>query len=233
MSVDAGTPSIQTHIPPEILPFIKILEEARLLAQTGRRTVLGLVGAPGAGKTTLARALHRALENQSVVLPMDGFHLSNVVLESLGRRDRKGAPDTFDSAGFVALLERVRRQTPRSGTIYAPEFDRNLDESIGGVISIPDDIPLVIVEGNYLLHKSDGWYPIANCLDRSWFIDPPEALRQERLIQRHERFGMPASQARAWALGTDQRNAELVLTTRSRADRIISAPTDLPADVLV
>lgn len=193
------------------------------LLETGARRVLGIVGAPGAGKSTLAAAVASAFPGRCVVVPMDGFHLAQRELERLGRADRKGAPDTFDAAGYVALLRRLR--APVTGeTVYAPEYRRELHNAVAGAIPVPADVLLVLTEGNYLLLGSDGFGPVADLLDEVWFADQPEPRRLARLVARHERSGKAPSAAHDWAHGPDQRNAELVAATRSRADVVVPMP---------
>jgi pantothenate kinase len=197
----------------------QLVGRARVLAAAGDRRILGLAGAPGAGKSTLAAELVDELGDLAVLVTMDGFHLANSVLDSLSRRDRKGAADTFDVPGYVELLARLRGQT--EGVIYAPRFDRGLDESVGSAVPVLAQTPLVITEGNYLLHSAGGWEHVRPLLDEVWFLAPPDNLRQERLIHRHEHFGRSQADARAWALGTDQRNADLVHRTREAATLVI------------
>lgn len=205
------------------LPEAALARVRALLAQQGvPRVVLGLVGAPGAGKSTLATALQAAFPDASVVLPMDGYHLANSELQRLGRAGRKGAPDTFDAAGYVALLQRLR-QSPRSGdTIYAPEFRREIEEAIAGAIAIEPHHRLVITEGNYLLVDQGPWSQVAALLDECWYVDVNDELRNERLTRRHEEFGRSREDAEQWVAQTDAPNAELVASTRVRADHFFS-----------
>ena len=200
--------------------FEALLERARALCGAGRRRILGLTGAPGAGKSWLAAQLAAALGPDAVVAPMDGFHLANAELARLGRRDRKGAADTFDAAGYVALLQRLR--DPDEELVYAPAFDREIEEAIAGAIGIPRAVPLVITEGNYLLVEAGPWAGVRARLDEVWFLEPDEATRIERLIRRHVEFGKTPEAARAWALGSDERNAAVVRASRSRADVIVA-----------
>lgn len=199
-------------VPPQYLARI-----ARLL-EGGTRCMLGLVGPPGGGKSTLAQALHAAFSERSVVVPMDGFHLAQSELERLGRAARKGAPDTFDAAGYVALLQRLR--TPRAGeVVYAPAFRREIEEPVAGAIAVAAEVPLVITEGNYLL--LDGvWSPVCDLLDEAWFVDGDDSVRVERLVQRHMQFGRGEAEARAWVASTDAPNADLIEATRPRADLV-------------
>lgn len=203
---------------PPVLPAVPPVYLARIAAllQDGRRKVLGLVGAPGAGKSTLALALQQAFPGISQVVPMDGFHLANVELQRLGRAGRKGAPDTFDSAGYVALLARLRDAAPQD-IVYAPEFRREIEEPIAGAIAVLPETRLVITEGNYLLLDDGGWQHVAPLLDDVWYVDVDDALRTDRLTRRHEQFGRSRQDAVDWVAGTDEPNARLVASTRSRA----------------
>jgi pantothenate kinase len=198
-----------------------LIARAQRLAQSAPRSILGICGAPGSGKSTLAGNLLAALGSQAALVPMDGFHLANSELIRLGRRDRKGAIDTFDAGGYVALIRRLRAAD--EAVVYAPEFRREIEEAIAGAIAIPREAPLIITEGNYLLAKAAPWDALAGLLDETWYVDPGETLRQERLIARHVAFGKPPELARSWSLGPDHRNAELIAATRGAADLIITA----------
>lgn len=186
------------------------------------RTLLGVAGQPGAGKSTLAAQLVDGLQAAGVpaaLVPMDGFHLAQRELERLGRADRKGAPDTFDVDGYLALLERLR--APGGRTVYAPELWREIEEPVAGAVPVTPDVEVVVTEGNYLLHDGDGWAGVRSLLDAVWYLDVPDDLRLERLVARHVRHGRSPDAARAWALGPDERNAVLVARTRPRADRLV------------
>jgi pantothenate kinase len=149
---------------------------------------------------------------------MDGFHLAEAELRRLGRHERKGAIDTFDADGFVALL---RRLSEPGGVVYAPEFRREIEEPIAGAIPVPVDVSLVVTEGNYLLASQPPWDEVRVLLDEAWFLEVDEAVRLDRLTARHIAYGRPPAEARARARGTDQRNADLIAATRQRADLII------------
>lgn len=195
----------------------ELIERARRLADPGRRRLLGIVGAPGAGKSTLAAQLVQALGPQlAVLVPMDGFHLANEQLIAQGILDVKGAIHTFDDAGYAALLLRLARQG-EDEIVYAPRFDRSLEESVGSAIRIDPQTPLVVTEGNYLLAESGRWSDAAGCLDESWYLDIDQALRHDRLIARHQAFGKSPQDARHWALNSDEVNARLIASTASRA----------------
>jgi pantothenate kinase len=149
---------------------------------------------------------------------MDGFHLAQAELVRLGRRDRMGALDTFDGAGYVALLRRLRLA---SETVYAPEFRRSIEEPIAGAVAVPPDVPLVITEGNYLLVDEGPWAEVRDLLDEAWYVVQEEERRLELLIARHVEFGKEPDFAREWVMRSDQRNAELIETTRARADALV------------
>lgn len=181
-----------------------------------RRSLLGIVGAPGAGKSTLAEHIAAQFPADVVIVPMDGFHLANAELDRLGRRNRKGAPDTFDAAGFIALLRRLKTPTPDE-IVYAPRFERAIEEPIAGAIPVPPAVPLVVVEGNYLL--LDGpWTPVRGLLDRSAYVATSQAQRQAWLLARHMGFGRSREEATAWIEQTDEPNAVLIEQSSSRAD---------------
>lgn len=187
------------------------------LLQRPGRLILGLVGAPGGGKSTLAARLAADYADLSQVVPMDGFHLANCELERLGRAGRKGAPDTFDAAGFTSLLSRIRTQGDE--IVYAPYFAREIEEPIAGAIAVLPERRLVIVEGNYLL--CDGaWQGVRSYLDESWFVATDEALRNRWLEARHVRYGRSVEEARQWIEVTDAPNARVILQTRDKADWI-------------
>jgi pantothenate kinase len=182
----------------------------------GGRKLLGVVGPPGAGKSTLALALQQAFAEVSQIVPMDGYHLANAELARLGRAGRKGAPDTFDSAGYVALLRRLRAQHGDE-IVYAPEFRREIEEPIAGAIAVLPTTRLVITEGNYLLLEQGAWAEVAALLDDSWYVAIDSGLRNQRLVARHERFGRSPDAAAAWVQSTDEPNARLIEATRTRA----------------
>ena len=195
-----------------------LLARARQLAARGRRAILGVAGPPGGGKSTLARLVVEALGDAAVLVPMDGFHLAQAELVRLGRRDRMGAPHTFDAAGYVALLARVRSAAE---TVYAPEFRRPLEEPIAGAIAVAPDVPLVVTEGNYLLLGDGDWAGVRPLLDEAWYVEMDEETRLRWLIERHVEFGKTPEAARAWVLRSDQANAAVVAATRERADLVV------------
>ena len=202
----------------EVEAALTLVDEA---LRSGSRRLLGIAGAPGAGKSTLAERLVEALGERAVLVPMDGFHLADAALERLGRLTRKGAPDTFDAGGYVALLQRLRTQRPGDAPVWAPMFERELEQPLAGAIEVRAEVPLVITEGNYLLLEDGPFAQVRAMLDACWFVEVPEELRRERLIARHERFGKPPRAARDWALGPDEDNARLVAATRDRADVVV------------
>lgn len=184
------------------------------------RVIIGLVGKPGAGKSTLSSYLIKKLPKDTTALvPMDGYHLSNAQLAWLGRRDRKGAPDTFDSYGYADLLQRIKEN--HNQDIYFPIFHREIEESIAAEGVIHPDTSLVLTEGNYLLLGDAGWNRVAPTLTECWFVDVDDDRRMARLVARHIKFGKSSEEAHAWAHGTDQHNADLIETTKMKADVIV------------
>ncbi|MER5428135.1 nucleoside/nucleotide kinase family protein [Streptomyces sp. NPDC002588] len=210
-----------------MLTFDDLLRRARSLAGDGRRrALLGIAGSPGAGKTTLAERLVRELNGTGepwvAHVPMDGFHLADVELDRLGRRDRKGAPDTFDTPGYAALLHRLRDDT--DDVVYAPGFERVLEQPIAGAVPVEPTARLVVTEGNYLLLGTGAWTRVRAELDEVWFCETDEEERVRRLVGRHVEFGKGHAEAVAWVERSDQRNAELVAATRGRADLVVRIP---------
>jgi pantothenate kinase len=189
-----------------------------LLASGGRR-MLGIAGPPGSGKSTLAASVVAVLGDQAVVVPMDGFHLTDEELDRLGSRMRKGAPDTFDVHGYVSLLRRLHEESDR--TVYAPEFQRERDSSVAGAIAVRPEHALVITEGNYLLLDTPGWREVRRLLDDAWFLDLDENTRLERLARRHMAYGKDRDTAVEWVLGSDEANARIVAATAVRADAVL------------
>ena len=201
-------------------PVRLLLDRARALAGRPGRTILGITGPPAAGKTTLAARLRDELGPAAAYVPLDGFHLAHELLTESGLVERKGAPETFDAAGYVALLRRLR--DPDEGVVYAPRFDRGIEDSIANAIGVPPDVPLVITEGNYLLLRSGPWAHVSALLDEVWYIDLAEETRLRRLIGRHMEFGRDQAQARQRATGSDQRNAVLIEASREHASLVVS-----------
>ena len=203
------------------LTFADLVARARSLVSDGRRAVLGIVGAPAAGKTTLAVELVRAMDGGVAHVPMDGFHLADAELERLGLRDRKGAPDTFDALGYAALLRRLHADEDEM--IYAPGFERVIEQPIAGAIPVPRPARLIVSEGNYLLVDDPRWAKVRPLMTEVWYVDLDREERLRRLVERHLRFGKDEAAAVAWATGTDERNAEIIMATRERADLIVPA----------
>lgn len=267
----AARPEVVTLDVPALAARVRSRLAALRTHDDGARLLLGLAGAPGAGKSTLAAALVAALAAptaaptvapehppaaashgrdpcgsdgaddlpdpddrcgeprpapvRAVVVPMDGFHLADAELVRLGRRDRKGAPDTFDADGYVALLARLRTARAEGRTVYAPEFRRAIEDAVAGAVRVGPEVDVVVTEGNYLLlgPEEDGgrWAPVRDLLDATWFVELPPAVRLDRLTARHAAHGKADDAARAWALGPDEANARLVASTRDRADVVV------------
>ncbi|AWG00474.1 nucleoside/nucleotide kinase family protein [Clavibacter michiganensis subsp. insidiosus] len=202
----------------------RLARRALGLVRDGRRAILAIAGSPGAGKTTLARALvacidARAGDGTAAYVPMDGFHLANATLDRLGRHDRKGAIDTFDGWGVLALVRRIRAETDH--VVYAPSFDRAVDEGVAGAIAVDPAVRLVVVEGNYLLVDAGPWGLLRAELDEAWFCATPGDARFSRLVDRHTAGGRDPDAAQAWARDVDGANAVLIEGTRGRADLVV------------
>ncbi|MCD4527094.1 nucleoside/nucleotide kinase family protein [Nocardioides sp. cx-173] len=190
-----------------------------LLPAAGR--MLGLTGAPGAGKSTLAALL--AARHGATVVPMDGFHLADVELERRGLRQAKGAAETFDVLGYAALLRRVR---DREDLVLAPMFERDLEQPVAGALPVRGEAELVVTEGNYLLLPQQPWPRVRAQLDTVWHVVTDEDLRLERLLARHMRFGKTPAEARAWVERVDGPNGVLIEAVAERADLVLDL-TDL------
>ncbi|MFT3970050.1 MAG: nucleoside/nucleotide kinase family protein [Micropruina sp.] len=206
---------------PPSLTLSEAVDRASELAATGERRLLGLVGPPGAGKSTLSAVLAESIGPRMIVAGMDGFHLANAELLRLGRRDRKGAPDTFDVDGYVTLLRRLRRQ---GHPLYAPLFDRDLEESIGSAVRIEPEVPLVVTEGNYLLFDENGWDAVRSELDEVWYLQVDDVERRRRLVHRRLGHGDNPEHAEQWVHTVDEANALRVVATRALADYLVEMP---------
>ena len=192
------------------------------LSTRGRRSILGITGAPAAGKSTYAEALTAELIGQGhqvALVPMDGYHLAQAALEKLGLAEIKGAPQTFDAAGFVALLKRLREDS--SETVWAPKFDRELEDSIAASIPVPAEVTLVVTEGNYLLLDQGPWATVRTLLDECWYIELDDDVRHARLEARHQTHGRSAEEAHERTFGSDERNAQLIEATAPAADAVL------------
>jgi pantothenate kinase len=189
-----------------------------------RRVVLGIAGAPGAGKSTLAEALVDGIARVQgpdwvAHVPMDGFHLADVQLDRLGARGRKGAPDTFDAEGYAALLRRLVDE-PESW-VYAPGFERTLEQPIAAAMVVPPAARVVVTEGNYLLLPEPRWQRARAALAEVWFVTGDDELRRSRLVERHVAFGKEPDAAVTWVERTDEANAALIAASADSADRVV------------
>ena len=221
---------------PVVATFAELMDRARDRPPGSDRRLIGVVGSPGAGKTTLVEALLHALvstvddqpDGWVAHVPMDGFHLADVELSRLGRLHRKGAPDTFDAAGYAALLRRLHTTHGTDETVYAPSFDRDLEQPVAGAIPVLPECRLVLTEGNYLLLDDDAWRHVRAQLDEVWFLDADDDVRRSRLVERHVRFGKAPTHAEAWVDEVDEPNARLITSTRDNADVLVADSLLLP-----
>jgi pantothenate kinase len=196
-------------------------EIRQLLADRPGRVVVGFTGPPGVGKSTFARRLLDDFGPSAALLPMDGFHLSSAQLDRLGRRHRKGAPDTFDVDGYVAALRRTR-DAYRRGDVYVPAFDRAIEEPVAAGLVVPRDARLVLTEGNYLALADGGWSAVRGLLDRLYYLDCPRDVRRSRLIARHVAGGRGRDGAEAWVDSVDEHNADIIAATEMNCDATLS-----------
>lgn len=217
------------------------IEEAKRrvagLLERNKRVILGIVGAPGAGKSTLAQVLAESFangvpaeytssgkaiegENFSAWVPMDGYHLADVELRRLGRLSRKGAIDTFDARGYRSLLFRIL--DGEDGVIYAPMFERDLEQPLAGAIPVFPWTRLVVTEGNYLLDGTDAWLGVRAAMSEVWYVDVDDDLRRERLVERHIQFGKTPEHARRWVMDVDEINARRIAEHRDQADVFVA-----------
>ncbi|MEO3872118.1 nucleoside/nucleotide kinase family protein [Nonomuraea sp. B12E4] len=196
-----------------------LVRRVRDLVAADDRVLIGIAGCPGAGKSTLAGWLAERLTAAglpAVWVPMDGFHLADVELERLGRLGRKGAMDTFDAHGYLALLRRVRAET--ATLVYAPSFDREIEQPIAGAIPVPPATRVVVSEGNYLLARDEPWRRVRAAMTEVWYVELDDRVRLDRLIKRHIRFGKSPDHAARWVAEVDEPNAERIRATRDDAD---------------
>jgi pantothenate kinase len=213
---------VRTSPPTVSLTLDQLASHAASLIADDSRYILGIAGAPGAGKSTASQAISQKLDSRCTVVEMDGFHLANRELDRLGRREQKGAPETFDADGYAALLHRLRSA---DSIVYAPVFDREIDESIGSATAVEPRTPLIVTEGNYLLLPNGSWPQVRAAIDTVWYLEVPEATRTQRLMKRHSRFGRSSEAAADWVRRVDQPNADMIAAARSRADLIVEIRT--------
>lgn len=209
---------------PEVLDLPED-DVAALLPRLPRRgparpAILGIAGAPGAGKSTLTAALvaaARASGLRVAEVGMDGYHLAQELLIERGQTEIKGAPSTFDAAGYGHLLRRIRA----GERVYAPRYERGAGNPIANAVEVDPAVDLVVTEGNYLLLADGAWAGVRDELDVAWFLELDPQVRRERLLARHLAHGKDAERARAFAFGSDERNAEAVAASRDRADLVL------------
>ncbi len=198
----------------------RIRRRAAGRADPRRRLLVGVAGPPGVGKSTVADALCQRLGPRAALVPMDGFHLAQSVLAAHGTAAIKGAPETFDAAGYLALLRRLVAES--RDTVYAPRFERAIEQPIAGAVEVGPDVDIVVTEGNYLLLDIPPWSDVRDLADEIWYLDVPEPERLRRLITRHVEFGRTMDEATERATrGSDADNAALVIKSAGRADLIV------------
>lgn len=205
--------------------LVELAGRAAALVPESGRAILGIAGAPGSGKSTLAEQLLASLrashgDDWVAHVPMDGYHLADAQLRRLGSLARKGAPDTFDADGYAHLLGRVR--ACQQEWVYVPGFERDLEQPLAAALVVPPAARLIITEGNYLLLDQASWRRARAAMDEVWYVVTDPAVRQERLVDRHIRFGKAPDAARDWVLAVDEPNAALIDEGAERADLVVN-----------
>jgi pantothenate kinase len=205
-----------------------VAEVLQLITNKGighHRLVIGVAGPPGSGKSTLAESVVNALNQlegdlyKAALLPMDGFHYDNELLEARNLSARKGAPETFDIDGLTSLLVRVHQA---KDSVPYPLFDRTLDRSLMDAGTLDKSVNVVVVEGNYLLLKAPKWEALKGLFDTSVFLTPSLDTLEDRLLQRWLDHGFTMDKALAKVHGNDLLNAQLVLNSSATADLTLS-----------
>ena len=193
---------------------------ALLKRKASRKTrfMIGIAGPPASGKSTLAEQLREALGENAVVVPMDGFHFDDAILNARGHRTRKGAPHTYDVAGFEVLLKRIKAREP---DIAIPVFDRSLELSRNAADIVSKEAKFILVEGNYLLLKLAPWKRLSALFDFTLYIDVPEEELIRRLKQRWHEHGFDETYAKNWIAGNDLPNIREIQTNSSKADLVV------------
>lgn len=199
--------------------FSVLIKRLRAAQYSNNRVLLGICGAPGAGKTTLADRLVALMGNSAVAVPMDGFHIASTALPTPKHMSRRGAIDTFDIAGYLTLLNRLHAASDE--IVYAPAFDRRLEEPVAAVIPVTQQHRFVITEGNYLLSHEPQWRELRTLFDETWYLEVNPIARMSRLVARHSRFGKSPEAARDMAEGSDETNAQSIAQTRHDADVVV------------
>ena len=191
-----------------------------LLQDPNPRSIIGIVGKPGAGKSTIVSEIEKRFDSSLVsVIPMDGYHLSNEELISINRRDRKGAPDTFDTQSFISLITKVKNNPELEHRF--PIFHREIEASKADEGFVQSGIKVIVIEGNYLFSEEHNWQGVFPLLDHTWFIEIADEVRIERLIARHIRYGKTPEEAESWSKGSDEANARFIELTAHRASNKI------------
>ena len=191
-----------------------------LLESQGPRSIIGIVGKPGAGKSTVVLEIEKKFTpNEVSIIPMDGYHLSNEALIELGRRDRKGAPDTFDTAAFISLITKVKN-SPQLDHRF-PIFHREIEASVEDEGLVPTSAKIIVIEGNYLFSDEHNWSGVFPLLDHTWYIEIDDEIRMQRLIARHIKYGKTPAAAEAWSRGSDEANARFIEKTSHKAENKI------------